>query len=241
MTLGQPQTKSNEIIRELTALSELNEFTFRVFKKKINEIPDLGERFGVLGILYRLKDDDKQMCDSFETALRYDANHVNVYNYAISLKKTFMMEDCAKLVMKYPNTLGNDISLFIDVFVQLLDAQSLNNLKENIKNVEDLKTLNINISKIETFKEKYDINMNHFEKIVRIYNSILRNYQIGTFDIDFLTYRDFYVIEVQHNNINDVVSMNFELAEKISVIDELNEFPLTFVFRPAKSVEKLAL
>lgn len=243
-----PATKTRDIqsqlISFLDANKELSEFEFKRYEKEANSIPDYSERNVTLGLLYAIQKDDCRMEQHFENALSYSFNLTALSNYSSILNRRSLFKKKRKILCEYKQDLNSSSLLkqLLEIAAIYLDsdmAEFICKKAIEIKCDESLvDAFNLRRKKISQIRKMTNCSDAEVDLLSDICSSILRKHNqiCCAFHLEIIA-GGHYVFGVDTNNIDAIVDMNFELADRVSETSELDSCKLIAVFRPSKRVE----
>lgn len=243
-----PATKTHDIQTQLVpfldANKELSEFEFKRYEKEANSIPDYSERNVTLGLLYAIQKDDCRMEQHFENALSYSFNLTTLSNYSSLLNRRSLFKERRSVLNNYKKDLNTPglLKHFLEIASIYLDSDMADFVCKKAIEIKCDKffvdAFYLRQKQIADMKKMITCSDAHVELLSDICSNILRKYNqiCGDFALETIA-GGHCAFGVDTDNIDIIVDMNFELADRVSETVELDSCKLTAVFRPFKKVE----
>jgi len=234
-----------ELILALEQNKELSEFEIKKYQRDANSISDYVERNHVLGLLYTIEKNESLMQMHFEHALSLNVNLTVLFNYFTSLICLSCFSKSKEILYKYKDDLNTS-----DLLIKALNVASTyldNDMAEFICkkaimikcDEEIVKALNNHKKQILQIREMTNCSDYHIELLVNICSNIIRKYNQEPDSLRLETIAGgHYVIGVDTDNLDKIVDMNFELADRIVAESELDSCKLVALFRPRRRINK---
>lgn len=243
-----PATKirdvQDKLVPYLISNKEPSEFEFKMYEREAKSIPDYSERNMALGLLYAIQKDDCRMEQHFEDALSHSLNLTILYNYSSVLNFRSLFKKKRNLLYEYKQYLNTYdlLKQLLEIVLVYLDydmAEFICKKAIEIKCDElSVDAFNLRRKEISRIRKMTNISDAQIVSLVDICSNILREYNqiCGDFALETIA-GGHCAFGVDTDNIDIIVDMNFELADRVSETVELDSCKLTAVFRPFKKVE----
>lgn len=243
-----PATKTCDIQEKLVlylyANKELSEFELKLYEKEINSISDYSQRNETLGLLYAIQKKDALMQQNFESALSYSFNLTTLSNYSSILNRRSLFKKKRKVLCEYKQDLNSPSLLkqLLEIAAIYLDSDMAEFICKKAIEIKCDELLvdafNLRRKTISQIRKMTNCSDVEVDSLSDICSNILRKYNqvCCAFQLEIIA-GGHYVFGVDSDNIDVIVDMNFELADRVSKTVELDSCKLTAVFRPSKRVE----
>ena len=240
---AKPATITNKIQAELILAleqnKELSEFEIKKYQRDANSISDYVESNHVLGLLYTVEKKEHLMQMHFDNALFSEKNITILSNYFSALNRLSCFSKSKEILYKYKDYLNtNDLLIkALNVASAYLDndmAEFICKKAAMIKCDEEIvKVFNNRKKKIVQIREMTNCSDENIKSLVNICSKIIRKYNQmpGSLKLETIA-GGHYVIGIETDNLDKIVDMNFELADKIVANTELDSCKLIAVFEP---------
>ena len=246
---AKPATITNKIEAELILAleqnKELSEFEIKKYQRDANSISNYVERNYVLGLLYTIEKNESLMQMHFDNALSSEIDITILSNYFSSLNRLSCFSKSKEILYKYKDYLNtNDLLIkALSVASAYLDndmAEFICKKAAMIKCDEEIvKVFNNRKKQILQIREMTNCSDENIKSLVNICTKIIRKYNQKPSSLKLETIAGgHYVIGIDTDNLDTIVDMNFELADKIVANDELDSCKLIAVFEPFISGDK---
>ena len=244
-TVSKADLIEEELILALEQNKELSEFEFRKFQRDANSITDYVSRNHALGILYTIVKNDSLMYMYFDRALSLGINIVVLYNYFSCLNRRSCFSKSKEVFYKYKDYINtNDLLIkALNVASTYLDnvmAEFICKKATMIKCDEEIvNAFNNRKKQILQIRKMTNCSDYHIELLVNICSGIIRKYNQEPDSLKLETIAGgHYVIGIDTDNLDTIVDMNFELADRIVAKSELDSCKLVAVFQPYTRINK---
>ena len=228
-----------ELILALEQNKELSEFEIKKYQRDANLIPDYVDKNHVLGLLYTIEKNESLMQMHFDNALSSEIDITILSNYFSSLNRLSCFSKSKEILYKYKDYLNtNDLLIkALNVASAYLDndmAEFICKKAAMIKCDEEIvKVFNNRKKQILQIREMTNCSDENIKSLVNICTKIIRKYNQKPSSLKLETIAGgHYVIGIDTDNLDTIVDMNFELAEKIVANAELDSCKLIAVFEP---------
>lgn len=240
---AKPATITNKIQAELILAleqnKELSEFEIKKYQRDANSISDYVESNHVLGLLYTVEKKEHLMQMHFDNALFSEKNITILSNYFSALNRLSCFSKSKEILYKYKDYLNtNDLLIkALNVASAYLDndmAEFICKKAAMIKCDEEIvKVFNNRKKQIVQIREMTNCSDENIKSLVNICSKIIRKYNQMPRSLKLETIAGgHYVIGIETDNLDKIVDMNFELADKIVANTELDSCKLIAVFEP---------
>ena len=240
---AKPATITNKIQAELILAleqnKELSEFEIKKYQRDANLIPDYVDKNHVLGLLYTIEKNESLMQMHFDNALSSEIDITILSNYFSSLNRLSCFSKSKEILYKYKDYLNTN-----DLLIKALSVASAyldNDMAEFICKKAAMKQCDeeiVNVfnnrkKQILQIREMTNCSDENIKSLVNICTKIIRKYNQKPSSLKLETIAGgHYVIGIDTDNLDTIVDMNFELAEKIVANAELDSCKLIAVFEP---------
>lgn len=246
---AKPATITNKIEAELILAleqnKELSEFEIKKYQRDANSISNYVERNYVLGLLYTIEKNESLMQMHFDNALFSEKDITILPNYFSALNRLSCFSKSKEILYIYKDYLNtNDLLIkALSVASAYLDndmAEFICKKAAMIKCDEEIvKVFNNRKKQILQIREMTNCSDENIKSLVNICTKIIRKYNQKPSSLKLETIAGgHYVIGIDTDNLDTIVDMNFELADKIVANDELDSCKLIAVFEPFISGDK---
>lgn len=246
---AKPATITNKIEAELILAleqnKELSEFEIKKYQRDANSISNYVERNYVLGLLYTIEKNESLMQMHFDNALFSEKDITILPNYFSALNRLSCFSKSKEILYIYKDYLNtNDLLIkALSVASAYLDndmAEFICKKAAMIKCDEEIvKVFNNRKKQILQIREMTNCSDENIKSLVNICTKIIRKYNQKPSSLKLETIAGgHYVIGIDTDNLDTIVDMNFELADKIVANDELDSCKLIAVFEPFMSGDK---
>lgn len=246
---AKPATITNKIEAELILAleqnKELSEFEIKKYQRDANSISNYVERNYVLGLLYTIEKNESLMQMHFDNALFSEKDITILPNYFSALNRLSCFSKSKEILYIYKDYLNTNELLIkaLSVASAYLDndmAEFICKKAAMIKCDEEIvKVFNNRKKQILQIREMTNCSDENIKSLVNICTKIIRKYNQKPSSLKLETIAGgHYVIGIDTDNIDTIVDMNFELADKIVANDELDSCKLIAVFEPFISGDK---
>lgn len=246
---AKPATITNKIEAELILAleqnKELSEFEIKKYQRDANSISNYVERNYVLGLLYTIEKNESLMQMHFDNALFSEKDITILSNYFSALNRLSCFSKSKEILYIYKDYLNtNDLLIkALSVASAYLDndmAEFICKKAAMIKCDEEIvKVFNNRKKQILQIREMTNCSDENIKSLVNICTKIIRKYNQKPSSLKLETIAGgHYVIGIDTDNLDTIVDMNFELADKIVANAELDSCKLIAVFEPFISGDK---
>ena len=246
---AKPATITNKIEAELILAleqnKELSEFEIKKYQRDANSISNYVERNYVLGLLYTIEKNESLMQMHFDNALFSEKDITILPNYFSALNSLSCFSKSKEILYIYKDYLNTNELLIkaLSVASAYLDndmAEFICKKAAMIKCDEEIvKVFNNRKKQILQIREMTNCSDENIKSLVNICTKIIRKYNQKPSSLKLETIAGgHYVIGIDTDNLDTIVDMNFELADKIVANDELDSCKLIAVFEPFISGDK---
>lgn len=246
---AKPATITNKIEAELILAleqnKELSEFEIKKYQRDANSISNYVERNYVLGLLYTIEKNESLMQMHFDNALFSEKDITILPNYFSALNRLSCFSKSKEILYIYKDYLNTNELLIkaLSVASAYLDndmAEFICKKAAMIKCDEEIvKVFNNRKKQILQIREMTNCSDENIKSLVNICTKIIRKYNQKPSSLKLETIAGgHYVIGIDTDNLDTIVDMNFELADKIVANDELDSCKLIAVFEPFISGDK---
>ena len=228
-----------ELILALEQNKELSEFEIKKYQRDANLIPDYVDKNHVLGLLYTIEKNESLMQMHFDNALFSEKDITILSNYFSALNRLSCFSKSKEILYIYKDYLNTN-----DLLIKALSVASAyldNDMAEFICkkaamkqcDEEIVKVFNNRKKQILQIREMTNCSDENIKSLVNICTKIIRKYNQKPSSLKLETIAGgHYVIGIDTDNLDTIVDMNFELAEKIVANAELDSCKLIAVFEP---------
>ena len=246
---AKPATITNKIEAELILAleqnKELSEFEIKKYQRDANSISNYVERNYVLGLLYTIEKNESLMQMNFDNALFSEKDITILPNYFSALNRLSCFSKSKEILYIYKDYLNTNELLIkaLSVASAYLDndmAEFICKKAAMIKCDEEIvKVFNNRKKQILQIREMTNCSDENIKSLVNICtkNNIKYNQKPSSLKLETIA-GGHYVIGIDTDNLDTIVDMNFELADKIVANDELDSCKLIAVFEPFISGDK---